>query len=86
MNILFSTFILTYNIMDNSKYIQLNLQDFIPQPFEYEHELRLDWSQLQYNNIYRSYDYFASKFRGDYSNIPGFDKVLQQIQNLLLKN
>ena len=39
--------------MDNLKYIQIDL----------------DWSQLQYNTFYHSYNYIASKFRGDYSNI-----------------
>jgi hypothetical protein len=68
--------------MDNSyevarvKYIQVDLQDFISQGQQKE---SLDWSQLQYNSFYHTYNYIASKFRGDYSNIPGFDKVIENI-------
>ena len=63
--------------MDHSKYIQVDLQDFIPQ----KNESKFDWSQLRYNSLYHSYDYVASKFRGDYSNIPGFDEVIENIAN-----
>lgn len=41
----------------------------------------VDWSQLQYQNTYKTYDYVASKFAGDWSNIPGFDKVIEQISD-----
>mmetsp|Transcript_5505 Transcript_5505/g.5650 ORF Transcript_5505/g.5650 Transcript_5505/m.5650 type:complete len:97 (-) Transcript_5505:362-652(-) len=41
----------------------------------------VDWNQLQYQNKYHSYDYVASKFPGDWSNIPGFDKVIEQISD-----
>lgn len=49
--------------MDNSKYIQIEL----------------DWSQLQYNSLYHTYNFIASEFRGDYSNIPEFDKIIENI-------
>lgn len=39
----------------------------------------VDWSQLQYQNQYHNFNYIASKFRGDWSNIPGFDKVIEYI-------
>ena len=39
----------------------------------------VDWNKLQYQNTYKSTDYVASKFSGDWSNIPGFDKVIEQM-------
>ncbi len=39
----------------------------------------IDWNQLQYQNIYHTPEYVASKFLGTYSNIPGFDKIIDKI-------
>lgn len=39
----------------------------------------VDWKQLQYQNIYKSPDYVASKFTGDYSHLIGFDKIIENI-------
>ena len=39
----------------------------------------VDWNQLQYQQIYKSTDYVASKFSGDFSNIKGFDKIIENI-------
>ncbi len=39
----------------------------------------VDWNQLQYQNIYKTSEYVASKFLGNYSNIPGFDKIIENI-------
>lgn len=44
-----------------------------------DQQTAVDWNQLQYQNMYQSYDYMASKFSGDWSNIPGFDKVIEQM-------
>ena len=64
----------------DSKYIELNLNE---QCFNYSIHTPdiLDWSKLQYNNIYKSYEYFESRFSGDYSHIPGFDKIIQNMGN-----
>ena len=57
--------------MDNSKYNQIDL----------------DWSQLQYNSFYHTYNFIASEFRGDYSNIPEFGKIIENIStNINLKS
>jgi hypothetical protein len=40
---------------------------------------KVDWSKLQYTNIYKSFDYFDSRFSGDYSHIPGFDIIIDQM-------
>ena len=39
----------------------------------------VDWNQLQYQNIYHTPEYVASKFLGNFSNIPGFDKIIENI-------
>ena len=70
--------------IDNSHYIELDLNspcfDYsIKQPKDI-----VDWSRLQYNNIYKTYDYFDSRFSGDYSHIPGFDSIINKMaQNAL---
>ena len=44
-------------------------------------EFEPDWTQLQYQNIYKSPDYVASKFSGDFSHLPGFDTIIINIAN-----
>ena len=44
-------------------------------------EFEPDWTQLQYQNIYKSPDYVASKFPSGFSNLPGFDKIMKNIAN-----
>ena len=39
----------------------------------------VDWKQLQYQNIYHEPEYVASKFLGDFSNISGFHKIIENI-------
>lgn len=60
------------------KYIEIDLND--PRlDFSIRQQDKIDWSRLQYNNLYKSYDYFDSRFSGDYSNIPGFDLIIQKM-------
>ena len=39
----------------------------------------VDWNQLQYQNIYTTTEYVASKFTGDFSHLSGFDKIIENI-------
>ncbi len=39
----------------------------------------IDWNQLQYQNIYHTPEHVASEFLGTYSNISGFDKIIENI-------
>ncbi len=62
-----------------SNYIEVNLNDScfdfsLKQPRDI-----VDWSKLQYNNTYKTYDYFDSRFTGDYSHIPGFDVIINKM-------
>lgn len=40
---------------------------------------KVDECLLLYQNQYKTYNFYAEKFKGDYSNIPGFDKVIIQM-------
>jgi len=39
----------------------------------------LDYSQVQYNQIYKSFEFYDDKFPEGYENIPGFDKIIEKI-------
>ncbi len=39
----------------------------------------LDWEKLNYNGYYKSYAFYASKFSGDFSSIPGFEQVIEEM-------
>ena len=42
----------------------------------------IDWTKVQYNAFYKSPTFFENKFpAGWVDNLPGFDKVLQNIAN-----
>ena len=43
----------------------------------------VDWNQLQYQTIYHKPEFVASKFLEDFSNIPGFHKIIQNIADLI---
>ncbi len=42
-------------------------------------DYQIDWDKLNYNGYYKSHDFYASKFTGDYSHIPGFDKIIEEM-------
>ena len=44
-------------------------------------EFEPDWTQLQYQNMYKSPDYVASKFPNGFSNLIGFDQIIRNIAN-----
>ena len=39
----------------------------------------VDESRLQYNDLYKSYDFYDSKFPEGYENIPGFNQIIDTI-------
>jgi hypothetical protein len=40
----------------------------------------VDVAKLQYNAFYRSYDFYINKFPKGMENLPGFEKVIEHIQ------
>jgi len=58
--------------------------DVVDNPmFQWSETLNLpsvvDWNQLQFQNIYKTPEYVASKFTGDFSHLSGFDKIIENI-------
>ena len=39
----------------------------------------IDFEKLKYNAFYRSYEFYESKFPKGYENIPGFNKIIENI-------
>lgn len=42
-------------------------------------EYQPDWSQLEYQNIYKKREFIESKFTGHWEHIPGFDKIITKM-------
>ena len=62
---------------------------FIPDCLFYSIEkggMQIDPRKISYTDYYQSYDFYESKFKGDYSSIPGFDKVIENFSNLAIEN
>ena len=45
----------------------------------------IDQRKISYTDYYQSYDFYESKFEGDYSTIPGFDKVIENMAEMSIK-
>ena len=43
------------------------------------HRYDIDESKLQYQNRYKTFDYYAQRFPYDYSHLKGFDKLIQMM-------
>ena len=39
----------------------------------------IDFEKLKYNAFYRSYEFYENKFPKGYENIPGFNKIIENI-------
>ena len=39
----------------------------------------VDESCIMYNNLYKSFEFYDNKFPDGYDNIPGFEKIIEQI-------
>ena len=46
-----------------------------PSKTEYEP----DWTQLQYQNMYKTNEFIESKFSGHYQHIPGFNLIISKM-------
>ncbi len=43
------------------------------------YNMELDLDKVNYNQYYKSPEFFYSKFSGDPSNLPGFDKIIGEM-------
>jgi hypothetical protein len=48
--------------------------------------IQIDPRKISYTDYYQSYDFYESKFKGDYSSIPGFDKLIENISQIAIEN
>ena len=44
-----------------------------------KNQIIVDESCLQYNELYKSYDFYDAKFPEGYENIPGFNQIIIKI-------
>ena len=42
-------------------------------------EYEPDWTQLEYQNLYKRREFIENKFRGHWEHIPGFDKIITKM-------
>jgi hypothetical protein len=56
-------------------------KDIVPDclNFQLEQTDNLNWDKVTYNDHYKSFDFFASKFPNGWQSIPGFDKVINEM-------
>jgi hypothetical protein len=47
--------------------------------FQLEETDNINWDKVSYNDYYKSFDFFASKFPNGWQSIPGFDKVIEEM-------
>ena len=60
------------------------IQEFeIPYELSYglipKHKYEIDETKLQYQNEYKTFEYYAKRFPFDYSHLKGFDRVIQKM-------
>jgi len=46
---------------------------------EQKQDVKVDESLIQYNSIYKSYEFYEAKFPEGFENISGFDKIIEKI-------
>lgn len=75
--------------MEESKHEKLELEEnFLPYDLDYRlpevkqvdqyYNMKLDMDKVNYNEYYKSPEFFNSKFTGDPSNITGWDKIIEE--------
>jgi hypothetical protein len=64
------------------KYIEIDLNS---DAFDYHGTFKkkdiVDWNKLQYNETYKSFDYWQNKFPPGFEYLPGFDSIIRNIVN-----
>jgi hypothetical protein len=66
-----------------------DLEEFeIPYELTYnlipQHKYDIDESKLQYQNEYKTFDFYAQRFPYDYSHLKGFEKLIQLMADTAL--
>ena len=66
-------------------------EDLLDNVFNYkvvknEDKAKVYFSNIKYNSLYNSYEFYEKKFEPGYQNIPGFDKVIESIVDKNINN
>ena len=48
--------------------------------------VQIDSNKISYNDYYKSFDFYEGKFKGDYTFIPGFYKIIENMSEVATKN
>lgn len=68
--------------MNKKKLNELNKflkSGLIPDELNFSNEFFLDWSKLQYTNLYDNPAYIISKLPSHFMNLPGADEIVRQM-------
>lgn len=75
--------------IDEKKVDEVEITTLIPFELDYRlpekkmrdpyYNMELDMDKVNYNEYYKSEEFFNSKFSGDPSNIPGWEKIIENM-------
>ena len=64
----------------NEKYCVIDLNsDAFDYSGTFNFKSVVDWSKLEYNSVYKSFDYFRDKFPVGFDYLPGFNDIIQKM-------
>jgi hypothetical protein len=63
--------------MDSNKIVKLLNSDILPNELNFSIEQSdIDWSKVQYNAFYKSFDFHKNKYPEGFDNLPAFEKII----------
>lgn len=65
--------------MDIDEYMLNTVFSYWTPTNEEKNMIIVDESCIMYNNLYKSFEFYDNKFPDGYDNIPGFEKIIEQI-------
>ena len=65
--------------MDIDEYMLNTVFSYWTPTNEEKNMIIVDESCIMYNNLYKSFEFYDNKFPDGYDNIPGFEKIIEQM-------
>ena len=63
--------------MDSSKIVKLLNSNILPNELNFSIEQPdIDWSKVQYNTFYKSFEFHKNKYPEGFDNLPAFEKII----------
>jgi hypothetical protein len=72
--------------MDIDESSLFDIFNYRTQTNEEKEYIKLDYSCIMYNQIYKSHEFYESKFPTGFENMIGFDKIIDKIVEQSLDN